>query len=61
VQAYPEQVLQIQNVMAEIAILQGNIIHYSGTLKSCIKRAKKQFYNGQLECMADSKLWNTVE
>jgi hypothetical protein len=40
---------------------QGMAISLAGQLKGCIKRAKRQYYDNQLEHLADNKLWDMVD
>jgi hypothetical protein len=51
----------VQHLTSEIVDIQSMAMTLSGSLKACIKRAKRQFYDSQLERLAENKLWDMVD
>jgi hypothetical protein len=45
----------------DILSIQATTISLASSLRGCIKRAKCQFYDNQLEQLADNKLWDMVD
>jgi hypothetical protein len=51
----------ILRLNGDILSTQATTINLAGGLKNCIKRAKRQFYDNQLEQLSDNKLWDMVD
>jgi hypothetical protein len=45
----------------DILSTQATTISLAGSLRSCIKQAKCQFYDNQLKQLADNRLWDMVD